>query len=101
MESSKTYTKTQKGTIEYMAPELLKEENFNNKVDIWPFGCIVYELFTLNKCFESETLLGLINKVINENHGKIDSKKYCFEFQELIDLLLKKIMKKGLILMNY
>ena len=41
-------------------------------------------------CFESKSLLGFVDKIIKEDHGKIVLKKYNFEWQNLIDLLLKK-----------
>lgn len=35
-----------RGTPGYRAPELLREEHatFNNKVDIWAMGCILYQI---------------------------------------------------------
>ena len=79
------------GTSYYMAPELLNQEKYDNKIDIWALGCIIYELFTLNLCFENEcNFLGLINKINNCIYNKIDLKKYNSEWQNLIDSLLKK-----------
>ena len=82
------------GTNYYMAPEIIKGEKYNNKIDIWALGCIIYELFTFNICFESESLLGLVNAILEKNHGKIDLKKYNLKWQNLIDLLLKKDYKE-------
>ena len=28
-----------------MAPELISGEKYNNKIDIWALGCVIYELF--------------------------------------------------------
>ena len=36
------------GTLNYMAPEILRREKYSNKVDIYALGCIIYELCTLN-----------------------------------------------------
>ena len=38
------------GTNNYLAPEA-DELRRSNKIDIWSFGCIVYELFNLEKLF--------------------------------------------------
>ena len=73
-----------------MAPEIIKGEAYNNKVDIWSFGCIIYELFTLNVCFKSKSIYGYIENIVNKEHGKIDLSKYNPKWQELINLLLKK-----------
>ena len=88
------YAKTAIGTDNYMAPELISGKKYNNKVDIWALGCIVYELCTLEVCFQSESLLGLCNKIVYQPHGKINLNYYHKELQELIDLLLKKNYKE-------
>jgi len=91
LNSSKSFASTQKGTINYMAPEILKKEgNYNNKVDYWALGCVIYELCTLEFCFQCDSIFGLCNKIINGQYNKIDLQKYYMEIQDLIDLLLKK-----------
>ena len=83
------YSKTQKGTLRYMAPEILNGEEYNRKIDIWSLGCILYELFTLKPCFDCPYINGLINQIISGKHGKIDIKKYNSQWQNLIDISLK------------
>ena len=66
-----------------MLQKLKKEKNiiYNNKVDIYSLGCIIYELFTLNEYY--------IDK-LDEKDCKINTEIYNSKYQELIDLLLKK-----------
>ena len=55
--TSKKFNTTQfsRGTSSYRAPEVLKENaKYNNKVDIWAFGCILYELSTGQKLFPND-----------------------------------------------
>jgi serine/threonine protein kinase len=40
------------GTNNYLAPEA-HDLRRSNKIDIWSFGCIVYELFYLEKLFNN------------------------------------------------
>ena len=40
------------GTANYLAPEA-HDLRRSNKIDIWSFGCIVYELFNLEKLFNN------------------------------------------------
>ena len=48
-------TRYSRGTIGYRAPEMLKEEaSYNNKVDIWALGCILYEIACRKKAFASD-----------------------------------------------
>eukprot|EP00757_Euglenozoa_sp_SAG-D1_P015548 gene15548-650_t len=35
-----------KGTVRFMAPEVLLEEQYNYKVDVWSVGCLLIELLT-------------------------------------------------------
>ena len=83
------YANTGNGTYNYMAPEMINGQKYNKKVDIWALGCILYELFTLNLCFDGINIEGLINNINKNNHGKIDTNIYYIEWQNIIDLLLK------------
>ncbi len=40
------------GTANYLAPEAYDLRR-SSKIDIWSFGCIVYELFSLEKLFNN------------------------------------------------
>ena len=40
------------GTPEWMAPELIRNEPFTEKCDIFSFGVIIWELCTLNRPWE-------------------------------------------------
>ena len=82
-------TKTDTGTMLYKAPELLNGLEYNNKIDIWALGCIIYELFTLKKCFYCENVMGLVNHILYNYHGKIDE-KYNTKWQDIIDSCLQK-----------
>src|SRR5271170_964249 len=49
-------TQYSRGTPSYRAPELLRDSDstYNNKVDIWALGCIVYELITRERAFSGD-----------------------------------------------
>ena len=88
----KEYATSFQGTSNYLAPEILNKR-YNNKVDIWALGCIIYELCTLEFCFDNH--IALVNQTLNkEVEKKIDKKYYSSELQELINLLLKKNYKE-------
>src|SRR5271170_759712 len=56
-------TNNQRGTLHYLAPEIILCEpgvpSYNNKVDIWSLGAILYELCTGKKAF-AQVNTGLI-----------------------------------------
>ena len=76
------YTKSQIGKIHYIAPEMELGLKYNNKIDIYSLGCILYELFTLDEYY--------FDKKIHEKECKTDIDIYNSKWQELIDLLVKK-----------
>ena len=55
-DSSGHSTPYSRGTAGYRPPELLKEDmpRFTSKVDIWSLGCVMYELCTGKRAFESD-----------------------------------------------
>lgn len=57
------FTKTQTGTPFYASPEIWKENPYNNKVDIWSLGCMMFELCILGPPFDATNLDDLYHKV--------------------------------------
>ncbi len=52
------------GTANYLAPEA-HDLRRSNKIDIWSFGCIVYELFNLEKLFNDRSPDRLRTSILN------------------------------------
>ena len=71
------YAKTQIGKSHYLAPEIEKGIEYNNKVDIYSLGCIIYELFTLNEYYDDK---------FDKKECKINTQVYKSKYQELIEL---------------
>lgn len=54
------------GTPYYMAPEIISKSEYDNKVDVWALGVILYELCFNKKPFTSEDRDGLYEKILYE-----------------------------------
>jgi serine/threonine protein kinase len=46
-----------------MCPELIKGLSYNEKVDVWSVGCIIYEMANLKPPFQATNLIELGNKI--------------------------------------
>lgn len=55
--------KTSCGTPYFMSPEVVRGEPYNAKSDMWALGCVLYELTTFKKPFDSTTVAGLYEQI--------------------------------------
>ena len=54
------------GSVYYMAPEVKKGELYNEKIDIWSLGVIVYEMVTTSRLYPRNEAY-----IINNINGQI------------------------------
>ena len=94
---SKNYCNTNVGTLEYMAPEILKGESYNDKCDLWSIGIIIYKLKFIKSPFNGQTENALIKNISNfNNNNNIIKKTGNKELDDLIERLLKIDYQKRL-----
>ena len=96
LKSLSNYGNTQGvGTIIYMAPEILKGEEYNCQADLWSIGIIIYRLYFGKSPFTEINTQALINKI--ERFGnKLIKKTEHKELDDLIKRLLEKDASKRL-----
>lgn len=79
------------GSLYYLAPEVVNGIDYDEKIDYWAFGCVIYELLTFTFAFEDKSLYNLYFKIDNVNYNlKIVDKK----FKKLVKKILTKNVKK-------
>ncbi|KAI7806316.1 putative serine/threonine-protein kinase ULK4 [Triplophysa rosa] len=79
----------------YCAPEVLRGADSGFSSDLWALGCILYEMFTGKPPFFSDSMTGLVDLILNEDHPPPKQKGPCFsqpspEFESLVTGLLQK-----------
>lgn len=83
------------GTPLYMAPEIIQNDKkkYNNKVDIWALGVILYNMITGKYYFFAERRMQLYNRIVNKPYST--PKKFRSMWSpELQDLFGKCFEKK-------
>ena len=53
------------GTPTYMAPEQARAKPIDRRVDIWAFGCVLYECLTARRAFEGESMTDVLGAVLH------------------------------------
>jgi len=76
-----------------MSPELINEQSYNNKSDIWSLGCLTYELCTLEPPFQARTQI-LLAKKIKEGKVLDIPKEYSQDLRQLIKSMLNVMQSK-------
>jgi len=54
------------GTPTYMAPEQVRGKPIDRRVDVWAFGCLLYECLSGERAFGGETLSDVLSAVLND-----------------------------------
>lgn len=82
------------GTPEYMAPEVLKGEDYGFKVDWWSLGAVIFDMMTGKPPFTGNNHKVIFEKILTK---KIKYPYYFSSFaKELLNKLLQKDAKKRL-----
>ena len=83
------------GTLDYMAPEIIKGENYNNSVDWYSFGIVLYNMLCGKSPFQSQDKT--IEEFLNDFKNEIEyPENISPEAKELINKLIENDPKKRL-----
>jgi serine/threonine protein kinase len=55
MSDESVFATTHVGTPYYMSPEQINNQGYDEKSDIWSFGCVLYEVACLSAPFKATT----------------------------------------------
>ncbi|CAG9330070.1 unnamed protein product [Blepharisma stoltei] len=80
---------TRVGTPLYLAPEMVKQQPYDFKVDVWAIGCVLYNLASLESPFVGRNLITLGISIVNKIPKPLPS-GYSKRLSELIMKLLEK-----------
>lgn len=72
------------GTIVYWCPEIVQNEPYGEKADVWALGCILYQMCMLKPPFFSDNMLSLVTKICSASYDPIPS---CTYSERLINVV--------------
>jgi eukaryotic-like serine/threonine-protein kinase len=78
-----------KGKIAYMAPEQALGEPIDRRADIWALGCILYELLSGHKVFESSNQIEMLQRLISSEPKITFAQEYPEEIVSIVRRALR------------
>ncbi|XP_019958985.2 serine/threonine-protein kinase Nek10 isoform X1 [Paralichthys olivaceus] len=72
------------GTILYSCPEVVKNEPYGEKADIWALGCILYQMATLHPPFYSSNMLSLASKIVEADYEPVEEGSFSERVTDMI-----------------
>jgi serine/threonine-protein kinase len=80
------------GTVGYMSPEQIRSQSVDGRTDIFSLGCVLYEMVSGKKPFDSETMYETVARVLREDPPDLSEtgKRVPVELQRLILHCLEK-----------
>ncbi|XP_067305596.1 serine/threonine-protein kinase Nek10 [Pseudorasbora parva] len=72
------------GTILYCCPEIVKNEPYGEKADVWAAGCILYQMTTLTPPFYSANMLSLATKIVEAVYDPVEDKTISDRVTDMI-----------------
>jgi serine/threonine protein kinase len=80
---------TRVGTPLYLSPELVKQQPYDHKIDIWALGCVFYHMAALEPPFIGDNLISLGYNIVNKAPKQLPS-SYSAKLASFVKLFLEK-----------
>jgi Tol biopolymer transport system component len=78
------------GTVQYMSPEQLDGGEGDHRVDIFAFGCVLYEMLAGRKAFEGASAVTAIAAIMSSDPPPVSS----LHSSPLIDHIMRRCLEK-------
>lgn len=77
------------GTPLFLAPELVRQEIYDFKVDVWALGCVIYTLAQQETPFKGENLVTLGHNIVEQTPKPLP-RPYSTKFSDFVSKLMAK-----------
>ncbi|KAG2502134.1 hypothetical protein HYH03_000622 [Edaphochlamys debaryana] len=89
LNSDTELARTVVGSPYYLSPEICEDRPYNRKSDVWSMGCVLYELATLRRAFDGQSLPALVVKILRGKYPPVPT-RYSTPLRDLIASMLQQ-----------
>jgi len=89
LDNTKDNLQTLVGTPCYLSPEIIENQWYNIKSDIYALGVLLYEMWALRHPFRGDSIHALALQIVSNKYDSL-SDSYSLELRQLVDNLLSK-----------
>ncbi|KAG5483391.1 hypothetical protein LSCM1_04939 [Leishmania martiniquensis] len=75
------------GTPYYLSPELILEQPYDHRSDVWALGVVLYELLTLKHPFNAKDMKGLLQRILAVQYDPLPT-LYRAELRDIVARML-------------
>mmetsp|Transcript_125131 Transcript_125131/g.348204 ORF Transcript_125131/g.348204 Transcript_125131/m.348204 type:complete len:386 (-) Transcript_125131:195-1352(-) len=72
------------GTPYYLSPEMCEQKPYNDRSDVWAYGCVVYEMCTQKHPFDAQNQVALLAKIIRGRYAPV-GEMYSSELRSIVE----------------
>jgi len=86
--SAQRNTRNSAGTVEYISPEIIAEQNVDTYSDVWSLGCVIHYLQTKIDCFIGKNSHETMKNISTNNYKLHDS--VCDKLRDLLTKIFQR-----------
>jgi len=76
------------GTPQYLSPEIVRQQKYDYKSDIWSLGCVLYEMCALRPAFPGNDWAQLIQNILKASYSPLPV-DYSSSLSEMVKVMLR------------
>mmetsp|Transcript_24118 Transcript_24118/g.67132 ORF Transcript_24118/g.67132 Transcript_24118/m.67132 type:complete len:386 (-) Transcript_24118:348-1505(-) len=89
LDKDSTFAKTLIGTPFYLSPEVCNQQAYNDRSDVWAYGCVIYETCALKRPFEGKNSATLLMKIMAGKYAPIPG-EYSSKLHDFVASCLER-----------
>jgi serine/threonine protein kinase len=89
VDQDRAFLETQVGTPLYLAPEMVSQQRYDYKADVWALGCVMYNLAALKHPFHGDNIFSLGRAIVQDNPPPLPN-SYSPKLSAIIMRMLEK-----------